>query len=81
MRQALRCRILAAKGEEHFERRVAQLIEELEAERLLAIRVAGLAHGEHGSQRRVADVHIQRLRLHIEEISCFAELAELANIL
>ena len=53
-------------------------VEELKTERLLAVEMAGLFHGEDRSDLPPANVHIQGLGLYVEEFARRAEIPELA---
>ena len=64
--------------EEHLEGRMAAAVEELKTKRFLAVEMAGLCDREHGPDLSPADVHIQGLRLNIEEVASRAEVPELA---
>src|SRR5262245_7828593 len=65
------------EAEEHLEGRMAGAVEELKAEGLLAIEMAGLFHGEDRTDLSPADVHVQGLGLDVEEIAGRAEVPEL----
>src|SRR5690349_8550291 len=57
---------------------MTRMVEELKTERLLAVEMAGLFHGEDRSDLSPANVHIQGLGLHVEEFACRAKVPELA---
>src|SRR5262245_22096471 len=78
-RQALRRRGLAAEGQVHLERRAPFCIEELKAQGGRGVHVTGLLDGEHAGQLSPADMHVERLRLNVEELAKRAEVAELAD--
>src|SRR6266540_3783752 len=77
LRHALRRRIAAAEGQKDLERRGTCLFVELHAQRVDAVEMAGLLDGEGGAELTPADVHINRLRLDVEEFTGRAEATEL----
>ena len=68
---------MSTEIEEDFECSSSLSIEELEAQRLMSIEVAGLAEGKHRSQLPASDVHIQRFGANVQEAVRIGELAEL----
>src|SRR5262249_40571297 len=68
----------APETQEHLEGRLAGAVEELKAERLLAVEMARLLHGEDRPYLIPADVHVQGVRLDVEKSTRRAETTELA---
>src|SRR5262249_15131200 len=61
---------------EHLESRMATAVDELKAERLLAVQMARLFDSEDRPDLPPADVHVQGLRLDVEEVARGAEIPE-----
>ena len=72
---------LTAEIQEHLEGGVAIPVEELKAERVLAFKMAGLLDGKDCPDLLPTDVHVQGVRLDIEENARRAESTELADSL
>jgi hypothetical protein len=71
--------LLAAEVEKDFERGGPAPIEELEAERLVPIEMAGLAEGKDRIQFPTADVHIKRFGTDVQKAVALREITKLAK--
>src|SRR5205823_9794986 len=69
----------AAEGKEDLESGAAGPVVKLDADRADAVEVARLLDGEGGAELPPANVHVERLRLDVEELAPDAEAAELAD--
>ena len=70
---------MPAKVEEDFGGSVAPFVEELKTERFVRVEMAGFGERKNRSQLPAPDVHIKRLRAHVEKTVFVGEHAELTT--